>query len=170
MSPHPVQRNNGLYTILVMHLKYPSTWRNNIWFLPIPLTTCLRFANSTYVRRCCTKSVLNPMRCEGRLPSSTHRGTATWTTCQVICSPITQLCTPTREGLICIHEYASFSEPFLWCHFLFTYWGWFCTLNPHQWNGPKSRTKVFRVSFKHSCCLQPFSSTQTQSLLGEICV
>lgn len=131
------------------------------------------------------------MRCEGRLPSSTHRGTVAWTTCQVICSSITQICTPTREGL---YEYANFSEYFsdvTSCLHHLTLLGWFCTLNPHQWNGPKSCTMVFRVSFMYSVwpnfygssafgrlsyCFQPFSNTQSKCthsgvlLLGEICL
>ena len=59
-----------------VHLKHA------VEYLPTSLTmyTCLL---TLHMCRCCTRSVLNLMRCGGRLPSSTHTETAAWTTCQV---------------------------------------------------------------------------------------
>ena len=165
-----------------MHLKYVGMRRNNIWFLPIHMFTLL-----LTLHRCCTKSVLNPMRCEGRLPSSTHRGTVAWTTCQVICSSITQICTPAGEGLICIYEYANFSEYFSdvtsCLHHLTLLHGVILYLEPTSVEWPEILHNGFQ-SFLHaptysvwpefygssafgrlSYCFQPFSNTQNAHTL-----
>ena len=192
-----VQWQNALYTCSTSDA-LQIRWYTAEWYLVSTHTT-----NYTHVyvlltlRRCCTKSVLNLMRCEGRLPSSTHRGTVAWTTCQVICSSITQICTPAGEGLICIYEYANFSEVFLWCHFLFTSLDIIRVilyLEPTSVEWPEILHNGFQ-SFFHkptysawpnfygssafgrlSYCFQPFSNTQSKCthsgvlLLGEICL